>query len=397
MFRCRLPELAVAALLLLGALPAQAQTPAPRRVETVPARPIGQPSAPSVVAPGPGSTVAPSERGGRPKLAVLVLKTDDVPDELADNLTEVLIAALARRPESFDFVGKDEFKSRLALSGTEAQRCLDDVACMGRVGVTLGVSQIIAGTVGRKGDDYLYNLNLIDLGSGRLLARVYNLVGGGVPRLVVSLQTSAGKLFERARPPGSLRVAGAARGAQIYVDDEFIGVGPARRENLEPGKHQLRVVKTGRLGWQKDIDVKSGAQLDISLDEANLPRRRRWPKVLAWTSLGVAGGAGLAGLLLGILSQESAGANLGRQATIDYRQGKATQALTANVLFGVAGGAAITSALTFILCWKDIAGGDDEGAPRGGGSRASAPAGARISAGVQPTVGGALLQGGWQW
>src|SRR5262245_45272260 len=99
---------ALAALCSSGPALSLAQKPAPRRVETVPARPIGEPAAPSTspsTATSPAGPAAPApaaDRGNRPKLAVLVLKTDNVADELADNLTEVLIAALARRPESFD-------------------------------------------------------------------------------------------------------------------------------------------------------------------------------------------------------------------------------------------------------------------------------------------------------
>src|SRR5437899_9152232 len=58
----------------------------------------------------------------RPKLAALILKTGSVDEELADNLTEVLIARLARRGDH-EIAGKEELKSKLGIDERAAAEC----------------------------------------------------------------------------------------------------------------------------------------------------------------------------------------------------------------------------------------------------------------------------------
>src|SRR6185436_3240803 len=98
----------------------------------------------------------------KPKLAALILKTGSVDEELADNLSEVLIARLARRGDH-EIAGKEELKTKLGVDERSAAACLDNPGCLGRVGTELGVTEMLVGTLGRRGDDYLYNLNLIDI------------------------------------------------------------------------------------------------------------------------------------------------------------------------------------------------------------------------------------------
>src|SRR5258708_5870722 len=61
----------------------------------------------------------------RPKLAALILKTGSVDEELADNLTEVLISRLARRGDH-DISGKEELKSKLGVDDRAAADCMSN-------------------------------------------------------------------------------------------------------------------------------------------------------------------------------------------------------------------------------------------------------------------------------
>ena len=100
-----------------------------------------------------------SARAGE-KIAVLVVATADKDADLADNLTEVIIAHAAQRG-GFEIAGKEEFRARLGVDNDRrAQACLDDISCLGRAGVSLGVRRIVAGSVGTRGKRYLFNLNL---------------------------------------------------------------------------------------------------------------------------------------------------------------------------------------------------------------------------------------------
>ena len=91
-----------------------------------------------------------SARAGE-KIAVLVVATADKDADLADNLTEVIIAYAAQHG-GFEIAGKEEFRARLGVeSERRTQACLDDIACLGRAGVSLGVRRIVAGSVGTRG------------------------------------------------------------------------------------------------------------------------------------------------------------------------------------------------------------------------------------------------------
>ena len=88
----------------------------------------------------------------RPKLAALILKSGTVDEELADNLTEVLISRLARRGDH-EIAGKEELKTKLGVDDRAAADCMSNPGCLGRVGTELGVTRMIVGTLGKRGDD----------------------------------------------------------------------------------------------------------------------------------------------------------------------------------------------------------------------------------------------------
>src|SRR5258708_31570224 len=121
---------------------------------------------------------AASASAERPKIAALILKTGNVDEELGDNLTEVLIARLARRGDH-EIAGKEELKSKLGVDDRAAGECMSSPECLGRVGTELGVTRMVVGQLGRRGDDYIYNLNLIDIGTSKVENRLFEMVAGG--------------------------------------------------------------------------------------------------------------------------------------------------------------------------------------------------------------------------
>ena len=160
-----------------------------------------------LAAPGPA-------RAGE-KIAVLVLATADKDADLADNLTEVIIAYAAQHG-GFEIAGKEEFRARLGVeSERRTQACLDDISCLGRAGVSLGVRRIVAGSVGTRGKQVLFNLNLDNVQDGKVESRVFRLVEGGVENLIKAVQDASSELFQPARrageDPGRVRARRRAR------------------------------------------------------------------------------------------------------------------------------------------------------------------------------------------
>lgn len=320
----------------------------------------------------------------KPKIAVLVLQVGEAEADLADNLTEVLVAELASKG-TYAIVGKEELRGRLGVNEQAAVACLEQPACLGRVGTALGVSKVAAGTIGKRGNEYAFNLNLIDIATARTESRVFKLVAGGVAGLVATLQDAARQLLQPKAEPGAVKVATpAAEGARVYVDDAFIGTTPVKSGNLEAGKHRLRVERDGFHQWRREVDVPAGATLDLALKLNEMPPRRAWPAYVGWFALGGAVVTAATGTFFGVLSRERPAGDSRAQVLEDVDR-KTNQARTANILFGVAAGLAVTSAVVLIVFRKDIFGRRPPGREAG-----LAP---RLRLGAAPLVGGGVASG----
>jgi hypothetical protein len=306
-----------------------------------------------------GATPVQPPRGGKPKLAALILKAGAVDEELADNLTEVLIARLARRGDH-EIAGKEEFKTKLGVDDKAAGECMQNLGCLGRAGTELGVIRVVVGTLGRRGGDYLYNLNLIDISTGRVDNRVFELVaigakGDPVSTLIGAVQKTADKLFEPKVEPGAIRVTSETRGAMVYLDEAFMGSTPVRRDGVEPGAHQLRVEKEGHRGWTKDIEVPAGNMLDIQVPLNALPERRKWPGAFAAACFAVGAGAAVIGLVLVALSTEApVNSSVTRRDAVDAAERRFLENRSGWGLLGIGAGLGITAAGITIHYRQDI-------------------------------------------
>ncbi len=70
----------------------------------------------------------------------------------------------------------------------------------------------------------------------------------------VSAVVSSGK--------GSVTVSSAPDGADVYVDDNFVGNAPATLK-LTPGKHTVKVSQDGYKAWTKDISVFADSEVNL--------------------------------------------------------------------------------------------------------------------------------------
>jgi len=306
-----------------------------------------------VVAAGLAAPAA--ARPSRPKLAALILKTGLVDEELADNLTEVLISRLARRGDH-EIAGKEELKNKLGVDDKAAADCMSNAGCLGRVGTELGVTRMVVGTLGKRGDDYVYNLNLIDIETGKVENRVFEMVAGGkVPSLIAAVQSTADKLLEPKVEPGAVRVTSETRGAMVYLDESFLGSTPVRRDGLEPGAHSLRVEKEGHVGWAKEIEVPAGATMEVKVPLAALAKRRTWPGPAAASMAVLAGLSGVVGIVLDALALQSTTAST-RAGAIQDANARFVESFAGNVFLGAAAVLAVTAAIITIAYRHDIFG-----------------------------------------
>jgi hypothetical protein len=296
-----------------------------------------------------GITAAPS--AAAEKMAVLILGTSEKDQDLADNVTEMVIAAVAKRG-GIEIAGKEEFRARLGLdTERRGQSCLDDTVCVAKTAVSLGVRRLVTGSVGSRGKQFLFSLNLHDVEAGRVDAKVFRLIEGGVDDLIKAVEVGTAELFKPKVEPGRVQVSSVPEGARVSIDNAYLGVTPLISGTLLPGSHKVRVEAEGRFPWISTVDVSPGQELGVNLTEANLPRRRRWPTATAITS-GALGVAGLAtGGLLGVLSQVKPTGDTRADAQDDLEQ-KGRLARGANAAF-IAGGALLVVSVAILLGYGD--------------------------------------------
>ena len=293
---------------------------------------------------------SPAER-----LAVLVLPDPGTPAVLADNLTEVALSRLAERRRG-PVVGTAELRRRLSgIAGDRrANECVEDIACLGRVGVALGVRRVISGTVRQEDRQYMLNLVLTDIQTAKVEARFFRLVPGGLDALVAAIQEGTDELFVVRPAPGRLRIESVPAGARVNVDGTYLGTTPMLSGSLDPGPHVVRVERDGHFPWTTNVRLLAATDLEIKLLPEQMPRRRTWPGVAVTSSLvGAAASVGL-GALLGTLSQVSTSGNTRQsvETDLDRRQ---TFATYSNVAFGVGVGLAAGAWLIHALYKRDIA------------------------------------------
>jgi hypothetical protein len=298
---------------------------------------------------------APAPALAAEKVAVLVLGAADRDAELADNVTEVIISRVAQHG-GFEIAGKEEFRARLGVeSDQRAQVCLDDTACLGRAAVSLGVRRIVAGNIGTRGKQYLFSLNLHNVETGKIDARVFRLVEGGVEDLIRAVQEGNDELFKPRVEPGKIQVETEPRGARVSIDNAYLGVTPLISGTLLAGKHDVRVEATNRFPWTSRVEVRPGQELQIKLKPDNLPERRQWPARVAYSSAALAAVSLAAGGFLGVLSQLQPNGATRADAQDDFDQ-KRRFATYANISFGVGAGLAVVSLFHFIFYRDDIFG-----------------------------------------
>jgi hypothetical protein len=294
------------------------------------------------------ATEGSSPQAPVPMVAVLMLPTGQIDPAMADSLTELLIAALRVRESGVRIVGKEEFQSQLGRSDAETAACIESPACLGRVGVELGVTEVIAGTLARRmgtSDElvWAFAIQRLDVRTGEMLGRVFREVNGDFGQLLHAIEESFPEIYVTLVRPGRLLLSANVVGAEIELDGASMGRyegSPLRREIIEPGHHVVRVRASGYRELTRDIEIEAGATLVI--EAALEPSRRFVPSALVYAGSAVMVASLALGIGLGVSSQQTPSGSLSMRETIEgFYPARETEALVANVFFGVAGLGAI--------------------------------------------------------
>jgi hypothetical protein len=300
--------------------------------------------------------MAESRALARERIAVLIFPVQGHDTALADNLGEVAIARLAEM-SAYEIVGTRELRRRLALAGAGdlPLDCMNQPACLARVGVMVGVRRLISGQVRSEGPRFLVALAISDIETGKVERNFFRAVDGDLESLIHAIQDGMDNLFQRRPAPGQLRVDSTPPGATVVVDERDRGITPLWVSPLEPGAHRLRIEMNGRFPLKRELVLAPGQDLLVTVGKDELPPRRAWAPYLAYGTAAIAVLSFAAAGLFGTLARVDASGRTRGDAQMDLELRK-TYATITNVLLVTGGAMAGVSAFTFIRLRHDIAG-----------------------------------------
>ncbi|NOZ86191.1 MAG: hypothetical protein GXP49_07980 [Deltaproteobacteria bacterium] len=254
--------------------------------------------------------------GEKPKLAVMDLKADVEMKGTVNTLNQLLLTAF-HDSGLFEVIGSTDIKAMLTLEEDRIKLtgCSDD-SCLAEIGGALGAKYVALARIGKLGDEFILSLSLLDVKQARVVERTSQEIPDDESRLVEAVKQAVVEVTSAM--PGVVRVPGSGTG------------------KVEKGA-------SGVWSWAP------------------------------WAVLGVSVVAGATGGVLGGLAysdaSDASSRYAGDPAVKDLQDSSESKALAADVLFGLAGGAAVAAVLMFVL------------APEGGDSG--------VTAIVLPCPGGA--------
>jgi len=159
---------------------------------------------------------------------------------------------------------------------------------------------------------------------------------------------------------GTIAVTGDSDGASIFIDNRAVGNTPLPGPVMvDVGEHEVLVKQDGREVHREVVKVAGGEEVPVEWitptekeEPAEAPRR-----LWTWVSLGVAGAAGIAGGVIGGVALSSKNDiednycfdNHCLENQRDERDRVENLALTADILYGVAGAAAAAAIVLFFV------------------------------------------------
>jgi hypothetical protein len=195
-------------------------------------------------------------------VAVLGLEPIDVPEALAQSLTD----ALRQRASSTGGVrmvqGKDLIEVKMVFG------CDGELpACMAQAGKTLGADKLLYGTVkkGASKTTVIVALKMLDVKT----AVVERFVNDTVQKRELAganAGTSAGKWFGQlleVETKPTLTVTSDPSGAAVTVDGNGYGRTPVTLRDLSPGTHSVVLSMPGRQSVTRSVDLRAGGSHDV--------------------------------------------------------------------------------------------------------------------------------------
>ncbi len=255
--------------------------------------------------------VALSAEGER--VAVLELKPQGVPAELAHTLTGV-VAEQAGKVPGVTAMSQSEIAAMLGLERQKQMLGCGDESCLAELGGALGAKEVLSGSLGLVGGSYVLQVELVDTGHAKVIDRESKTVTTQ-GELVPAARDLAWRLLtgQALDTSGKLKLVVSPMGAEVLVDGQKVGESPlADPIKLGEGKHKLLIQAGGYVSAETTVETVPGQTL---FNEVNLVSmapieeggRHNAVKTIGWVSLGVSAAAFGAASYFGVQANQAYG------------------------------------------------------------------------------------------
>jgi len=287
------------------------------------------------------------------RLAVLKITAQGVSPDVAETLTQVVTEQAGRTP-GFSAISQAELGS---LLGVERQKQLlgcGDQSCLAEIGGALGARLVLSGTLGRVGESYVLQLQLLDTQKAQIRARESRTITGPQSELLAAARDLTNRVLtgKALDTTGKIKFAITPPGAKVVIDGKLIGTAPLDAPvRLEQGTHRVHVEADGYVPFDAALDAVASQTLFNSIDLVSTAplvagSRRGAQGALGWAAIGIGVAAAAAGVVCGVFANKSynnyqaAEYRLGSDSVtgaVQYRNDTQTFATAANLSYLGAG------------------------------------------------------------
>ncbi len=139
------------------------------------------------------------------------------------------------------------------------QNCTGEEKCLQSIGKRLGVEYVVTGTVGSLGDNYVLNIKVVDVATGKSQRIQSDPLRGSPDELIEGVRVAAYRLLAPQQLHGSLQIQSDLIGAEVTLDGKSLGKTPLPNggviTKLPLGKHRLRVEAKTYDPFDSDVEV----------------------------------------------------------------------------------------------------------------------------------------------
>ncbi|MFB0515212.1 MAG: PEGA domain-containing protein [Candidatus Neomarinimicrobiota bacterium] len=206
-------------------------------------------------------------------VAVLDLEGRGISQVEAASLSDRLRAAIVRTG-GVTVVERGQMERILSEQDFQLTGCTSD-ECAVEVGQLLGVTTIVAGSIGRVGSTYSVDIRTIDVQSGQITHSLWRDYRGEIdgllaimPEIAAELVSVTGAAAPPPLAPASIAITSQPPGARVVLDGEDAGTTPIAAAELEPDRsHSASLSLDGYQQVDTTIFAAAGRlyELDIPL------------------------------------------------------------------------------------------------------------------------------------